>query len=726
MGGSIPLWGEFGMYKRTGAVLAVFLGAAAMMAQGQEAASTDISSDRQEIELLKKKIEELDQRIRVAERVKEVKDEDAAAKAKSVSSGFEGKLKAVGPFSFSGDLRVRHESFFGSGPANGAPAQDRHRERYRLRFNATAKLNDEISGGFSLASGDLGDPISTNSTETGFFTRKPIAVDRAYVNYNPKFFKPLSATAGKFGYTWYRTELTFDNDINVEGASQQVIWDWKDKFLSHFGVIGFELPLFEVTGGPDSSILGGQIQTGWTLLPRVKATADAAFYDYQNPNSIAQNQTNGNGFATQGISTGQGGNFGFSAATLTNSFGVIGGARQFASKFGILDTIFQLDFDTGLKRFPLTTLFNFEQNTRACQNVSAFVAAGVSINCNPRDRQGYWAEAQFGQTKRKGDLRFGYTFARIERDAVVSAFVASDIRQPSNVAQHRIEGAYQMYSNITFNATAFIGRQLITPGDTGGGTLAEALAVRCELQILRTTGESTNMKSVHKKIWSLIAAVVVALGVAPDASAQKPVTLLNVSYDPTRELYQDFNGVFAKYWKSKTGQDVTIEQSHGGSGKQGRAVIDGLKADVVTLALAYDIDAIAQNAKLLPADWQKRLPQQQHSLHFHHRVSGSQGQSQANQGLERFGETWHFGHHAEPKNFRRRALELPCGVGLRPQATRWQRRCGTGFCDQAVQKCARARLRRTRLDHHFCAEGHRRCASGMGERSLSLDQGTRA
>ncbi len=86
-------------------------------------------------------------------------------------------------------------------------------------------------------------------------------------------------------------------------------------------------------------------------------------------------------------------------------------------------------------------------------------------------------------------------------------------------------------------------------------------------------------------------------------------TLLNVSYDPTRELYKQINAAFAADWKAKTGQDVTINQSHGGSGKQARSVIDGLDADVVTLALAYDIDAIAQNAKLLPADWQKRLPE---------------------------------------------------------------------------------------------------------------------
>ena len=86
------------------------------------------------------------------------------------------------------------------------------------------------------------------------------------------------------------------------------------------------------------------------------------------------------------------------------------------------------------------------------------------------------------------------------------------------------------------------------------------------------------------------------------------VTLLNVSYDPTRELYQDFNAAFAKYWKAKTGEIVTIKQSHGGSGKQARAVIDGLQADVVTLALAYDVDALFERGKLIPKDWQKRLP----------------------------------------------------------------------------------------------------------------------
>ncbi|WP_255990637.1 sulfate ABC transporter substrate-binding protein [Chitinolyticbacter albus] len=103
-----------------------------------------------------------------------------------------------------------------------------------------------------------------------------------------------------------------------------------------------------------------------------------------------------------------------------------------------------------------------------------------------------------------------------------------------------------------------------------------------------------------------VLAVTLALTAASGWAAS--VELLNVSYDPTRELYQDYNKAFAKYWKAKTGDDVTIRQSHGGSGKQARSVLDGLEADVVTLALAYDIDELNEKGKLLTPDWQKKLP----------------------------------------------------------------------------------------------------------------------
>jgi sulfate/thiosulfate transport system substrate-binding protein len=105
--------------------------------------------------------------------------------------------------------------------------------------------------------------------------------------------------------------------------------------------------------------------------------------------------------------------------------------------------------------------------------------------------------------------------------------------------------------------------------------------------------------------WFALALLVILAGSAVRAAT---ITLLNVSYDPTRELYEDYNRAFAVYWKGRTGDDVKVNQSHGGSGRQARSVIDGLDADVVTLALAYDIDALASQGSLIPANWQTRLP----------------------------------------------------------------------------------------------------------------------
>src|SRR6478752_548480 len=106
----------------------------------------------------------------------------------------------------------------------------------------------------------------------------------------------------------------------------------------------------------------------------------------------------------------------------------------------------------------------------------------------------------------------------------------------------------------------------------------------------------------------LTLAAAAALGLTGLPSIAQPLQLLNVSYDPTRELYVEFNQAFAKYWKGKTGQDITVKQSHGGSGKQARSIIDGLEADVATLGLAGDIDALQEKGHLVPEDWQSRLP----------------------------------------------------------------------------------------------------------------------
>jgi hypothetical protein len=424
----------------------------------------------------------------------------------------EGKIRGIGPFTFSGDIRLRYEPFFSGGAKNTPEPPDRHRFRYRLRFNVNAKYED-FSGGLTLASGDIGDPISTNSTETGFFTRKAFFLDKAFATYNPHFFKPLSVTGGKFAYTWYRTELTWDNDLNPEGISETLAWDWKDRFFSHFAVIGFQMPLFEVnTGGTpipippstfsasqraeDSSITGGQVQTGWRLGSRLKLLADVAYYDYKNPDRIAQNQNQGNGLASSGTSTNLGGTFGFGGSGNTNNFAdvtwtTVSGTtstttteRLFLSKFGILDAVVRADLDTGHARWPVYALFNYAQNTRACENVPFVtsqlqLAANLKANagdptggntaapvtaptCDARQRNAHWAEISAGRTTEKHDVRLAYTFIRIEKDAVVSAFNFSDLRQPTNNLNHRVEFFYLPYKNITLGFTGLIGRQIVT------------------------------------------------------------------------------------------------------------------------------------------------------------------------------------------------------------------------------------------------------------------------
>jgi sulfate/thiosulfate transport system substrate-binding protein len=112
----------------------------------------------------------------------------------------------------------------------------------------------------------------------------------------------------------------------------------------------------------------------------------------------------------------------------------------------------------------------------------------------------------------------------------------------------------------------------------------------------------------YSLILILLASIITGAALSAPASAKDGLTLLNVSYDPTRGFYQEFNKAFGDYWLKKTGVKVSVNQSHGGSGKQARSVIDGLEADVVTLALAYDIDSIAEKGNLLPKGWQKRLP----------------------------------------------------------------------------------------------------------------------
>ncbi len=385
---------------------------------------------------------------------------------------FEERLKSFGPFAFSGDLRLRAEPTFG-GPSN--QSQDRFRARYRLRFNAEAKLNDQFWGGFSLASGDLNNPISTNQTDGQYATRKPIEIDRAYLTYNPSWLRPLTLTGGKFTYPWFNTELVWDKDLNPEGTAETFAFNTDASLLKKFAVVGFQLPFAENkrTATTDQSyyntmVYGEQLQSIWQLGSRVKLSAYTGYYDWKYADSVALSLEVANSASPDdGLlplnSTGEQN----SIATVTTTNAVTGAktitSAQFASKFGIFDSLAQLDITTPKERWPVTFIGDFAQNTQACENTGNIPSAAVfSTPCDPHARHAYWLETRVGSTDRKGDWQFAYARIMIQREAVLGAFNYSEIFPTSNVEIHREEILYQLFHNVTLQWIGLIGRPLVT------------------------------------------------------------------------------------------------------------------------------------------------------------------------------------------------------------------------------------------------------------------------
>jgi hypothetical protein len=405
----------------------------------------------------------------------------------------EDRLKTFGPFTFSGDIRLRDEPFFG-GPANRS--LDQNRERFRLRFNVDAKLNEDFDGGFSLASGDINDPTTTNQTVTGFYTRKTIAIDKAYVNYAPHEFHWLSLIGGKFAYPWYNTELTWDKDLNPEGAAETLAFDLHTvPVLKKVALVGFELPFTQVAGVSlanqslsTSAVYGGQLQTTWQLASWLKFGAFTGFYNYHNADPIALALAKASAKSPQTpltgllpLGTGNTVQNSIITTTSTNEVTVAGTSyptgvttvtnAQFASKFGLFDSLARFDVNTPWERWPVAIIGDYVQNTEACANVDHILAAPANTSslhysqstnfaCNSHQRRGYWGEIQVGNAKKRGDWQFDYTRMFIEREAVLSNFDYSDIRQGSNVSEHRAMIIYQIHRNVQTDFTALIGRPL--------------------------------------------------------------------------------------------------------------------------------------------------------------------------------------------------------------------------------------------------------------------------
>ncbi|HXN25312.1 MAG TPA: putative porin [Candidatus Dormibacteraeota bacterium] len=396
---------------------------------------------------------------------------------------FADRLKNIGPFSFSGDFKLRDEPSFG-GPADRS--QVRNRARIRLRFNADASLNGDVTGSLTLATGDINNPVAAMQTINQFYTRKPLYLDRAFITYHPHFFKALTLTGGKFSYPWYRTELTWDNDLNPEGLAQTLAWDFETSGpLKRIALVGFELPFAETAGVSfhnksivQSAVYGGQLQTAWGLTSWLRLSLYGAFYNWHKADPVALSVATANAASPlHGLLKLNNNGSQNSTVTTTGTFTATGQDvvtnAQFASKFGIFDAIARLDLSTSAPQWPILILGNFAQNTKACANLGNILAAPANTEvqtfsqsrnalCDPRQRRAYWLEARVGRAQEKGDWNFAYTRIFVEREAVLGVFNYSEMRQGSNVTAHRVEVFYQANNKIQLAFTGLFGRPLVT------------------------------------------------------------------------------------------------------------------------------------------------------------------------------------------------------------------------------------------------------------------------
>jgi hypothetical protein len=347
--------------------------------------------------------------------------------------------KRFGSLRFSGDIRFRYEPFHNQGFDGLVEPPARNRFRMRARLGLDGTINSHFDWGMRLASGFFTDPISPFQTLGDFFERKPFALERAFVRYDSKGENVgVQLVAGKFEPTYRRTQLVWDDDVNVEGASEAVYFKTKSP-LRQLKVVAFELPFNEVAAGKDGVLYGGQVQTDWSFSPKVSANFNLGYYDWTHADQVLlglgvpATQVNGGISNGVGLSGNQNGTLPTTNRILRNASGQ---PVAFLAGFQLVDFLGNLTWQAS-GRFPVTFTFDYVHN--ATDKVRD-------------EKNGYWVGAQVGQAREKGDWLFGYTFTRIEQDAVLVPFNFSDMLG-SNSRVHMPTVGYQIANGVTFQWT---------------------------------------------------------------------------------------------------------------------------------------------------------------------------------------------------------------------------------------------------------------------------------
>ena len=425
---------------------------------------------------------------------------------------------ALGRFRWTGDIRVRGESFLQQ------TLPDRNRARIRVRFGFDGRLNQDFFGGLALATGTLGDPATTNETLTNNFDRKTIGLDRGYITYNPVARRWLSLTGGKFATPWQKTSITFDPDITPEGFDEKLSFDvHRVPGVENLTLQSMQLLYSEVSGtgglfhGHDSFAVGGQASARlnfgiWTATPSLTILnwryADALL----NSSAFAVGATNagllgnpvtgtsntgpipvpgggqgcnnpGSGGVSLNVPTSNGCVFapnGMTNSTWVDFSNPTRPVWHFESQFLYADFIINNQFKTGIERLPINLLAEYEDNLNAAAHPFDFKAkSGCSsagtppvVSCTTTapaansslssQSHAYLVDLSLGQQKNKSDLQLGYSWQRVEQDAVIASFAESDQRAPTNILQHRIYALWKLQANTVAAFTWWHGRALNT------------------------------------------------------------------------------------------------------------------------------------------------------------------------------------------------------------------------------------------------------------------------
>ena len=413
----------------------------------------------------------------------------------------EGRISEIGAIKFSGDIRLRSESFFGasnnlatgnSTTEIGNELSPRHRMRVRARLAMRGTITDEFDWGLRFATSSFPDNISTNQTLTDFFNRKPFALDQAFVTYKPKSIPGLRLQGGKFELPWNFTEMTFDNDLMVDGFNESYTKTFRDSKFRELSFVAWQLPLLERNSafvrnsdgtvniersrrdGKDLALFGGQVRARFEPSKKVALTLSLANQYFRGTQFISPLQVFGSQLQlpitvsipatattpAQTVTTSVSiprellvaGNGNLGLTTLSNNATNRDG--RLTSGFNLVDLLARLELKHS-ERWPVTLIFDFVTNTQVRDVVTAG-PDGADLLLPNKEQHGFWGEVQVGSTRARGDMLLGYTFMRIEKDAVLTPFNFSDIGQQSDMRAHRLVFSYAADPRVTFSFTGIV------------------------------------------------------------------------------------------------------------------------------------------------------------------------------------------------------------------------------------------------------------------------------